>query len=132
MRSGAPSGRERDGDASGLADPIRRAWEAEELLLTPEVRSDPARVTALLSEDFVEIGQSGRRWTRDEIVAALARDRHAGEVDVSEREARVVGPGLVLLHYRLLFDGRASRRSALWRCDPHPRCVFHQGTTVGA
>ncbi|WP_230006617.1 hypothetical protein [Microbacterium sp. Bi128] len=41
------------------------------------------------------------------------------------------GPDLVLREYRVRFDGRDSRRSSLWRCDPHPRCVFHQGTALG-
>jgi hypothetical protein len=111
-----------------LTDPIRRAWEAEELLLTPAVRGDAARLRELLAEDFVEIGQSGRRWTRGEIIAALAADAGGGGFEMSEQEAREVAPGFVLLHYRLRFDGRDSRRSALWRCVPRPRCLFHQGT----
>ncbi len=124
--------RERDRDAVTVPDPVRLAWEGEELLLTPTVRGDAARLRELLTEDFAEIGQSGRRWTRSEIIAALTTDTPGGRFEMSEREARVVGPDLVLLHYRLLFDGRDSRRSALWRCDPYPRCVFHQGTAVGA
>ena len=121
----------RDRDSRAVPDAIRRAWEAEEQLLTPGVRSDPARVGALLAEGFVEIGQSGRRWTRDEIVAALVHEPGVGDAVVSDREARMIGPDLVLLEYRVRFDGRDSRRAALWRCDPHPRCVFHQGTAVG-
>lgn len=26
--------------------------------------------------------------------------------------------------------GRDTRRTSVWRCDPVPRCVFHQGTPV--
>ncbi|KZE42926.1 nuclear transport factor 2 family protein [Microbacterium sp. T32] len=112
------------------ASVIERAWEAEERLLTPAVRGDAARLLELLAEGFVEIGQSGRRWTRDEIVAALASDPGLGEIEISEREARLLAPGLVLLNYLLRFDGRSSRRTSIWRCDPEPRCVFHQGTPV--
>ena len=112
------------------ASTIQRAWEAEKHLLTPAVRGDAARLRELMAEDFVEIGQSGRRWTRDEIMAALASEPGRGGVEISEREARQLAPGLVLLNYLLRFDGRRSRRTSIWRCDPEPRCVFHQGTSV--
>ncbi|ODT41937.1 MAG: hypothetical protein BGO45_13810 [Microbacterium sp. 71-36] len=109
---------------------IAATWDAEERLLTPAVRGDATRLRELLAEDFVEIGQSGRRWTRDEIVAALASAPGRGDVEISEREARQLAPGLLLLHYRLRFEGRDSRRTSIWRGDPEPRCVFHQGTPV--
>lgn len=118
---------DRAGDAQAL---VASVWAAEERLLTPAVRGDAARLRELLADDFVEIGQSGRRWTRDEIIAALASDRGRGDVEISEREARQLAPALVLLSYLLRFDGRSSRRSSIWRCDPEPRCVFHQGTPV--
>lgn len=112
------------------ASVIERAWEAEERLLMPTVRGDAARLRELLAEGFVEIGQSGRRWTRDEIIAALASDPGRGDVEIGERAARQLAPGLVLLNYLLRFDGRSSRRTSIWRCDPEPRCLFHQGTPV--
>lgn len=111
-------------------DVIARAWEAEDRLLQPDVRRDPAAVGALLTDDFVEIGQSGRRWTRDEIIASLAAEPGVGDARIDERDARVTGPDVVLLSYRLRVGGRTSRRTALWRCDPVPRCVWHQGTPV--
>lgn len=120
-----------------LSDPSRDAealiaatWEAEKRLLTPAVRGDAARLGELLADDFVEIGQSGRRWARDEIIASLASDPGRGEIEIGEREARQLAPGLVLLNYVLRFDGRSSRRTSIWRCDPEPRCVFHQGTSI--
>ncbi len=118
---------ERSQDAVALT---AAAWEAEDRLLTPAVRGDAHRLRELLAEDFVEIGQSGRRWTRDEIIAALVSDPGRGDRELSEREARQLAPGLVLLQYLLRFDGRDSRRTAIWRCAPHPQCVFHQGTPL--
>lgn len=47
-----------------------RAAELE--LMTSFTRGDASRTRALLHEDFVEIGRSGCRWTRDEIVGSLA------------------------------------------------------------
>jgi hypothetical protein len=106
------------------------AWQGEEALLSPAVRRSQARLLELLAPDFVEIGQSGRRWDRAEVVAALVDDIEADPgVTISEREARAVAPDTVLLTYRLRFGGRASLRSSLWRlAGESVQCVFHQGT----
>lgn len=116
-------------NAEGL---VAAAWEAEEALLAPAVRSDRARLESLLAPDFTEIGQSGRLWTRGEIVAALVGDTTPLPPAVlTEREVRPVGPDTVLLTYRLELDGAVSRRSSLWRRDGDGvRCLFHQGTPV--
>lgn len=126
-RSYVIRGRARDVEA--LVD---AAWAAEQHLLDPSVRADPHEVGRLLDPSFVEFGQSGRRWTRDEIVAALQEEPGTDPLpSLSEKEHRVLGPDTVLLTYLLRFEDRLSRRSSLWRCDPAPRCLFHQGTPVG-
>nr|WP_258222922.1 antibiotic biosynthesis monooxygenase [Microbacterium sp. HMWF026] len=125
-RSYVIRGRARDAESLAAA-----AWSAEERLLNPAVRADPRQVTALLDSSFGEIGQSGRRWTRDAIVAALREDPGADDApEICEKESRLVGPDNVLLTYLLRFEDRVSRRSSLWRFDPAPRCLFHQGTPV--
>ena len=119
-------GRVRDAESLTAA-----AWSAEERLLDTAVRADPGEVNALLDPSFVEIGQSGRRWTRDAIVDALRDDPGADDApEICEKESRLVGPDSVLLTYLLRFEDRVSRRSSLWRFDPAPRCLFHQGTPV--
>jgi len=115
-------------DADAL---IATAWSAEKTLLHPAVRSNPRELNRLLDPAFIEVGQSGRRWTRDEIVAALREEPGTDRSPrIEERENRLVGPDTVLLTYLLRFEDRVSRRSSLWRCDPTPRCLFHQGTPV--
>ena len=126
-RSYVIRGRVRDDEAL-----VAAAWAAEQHLLDPSVRSDPQEAGRLLDPSFVEFGQSGRRWTRDEIVAALQNEPGTDPApSLSEREHRVLGPDTVLLTYLLRFEDRVSRRSSLWRCDPAPRCLIHQGTPVG-
>jgi len=115
-------------DADSL---IATAWAAEEMLFHPAVRSHPGELKRLLDPDVVEIGQSGRRWTRDEIVAALLEEPGTDLPPViEEKESRLIGSDTVLLTYLLRFEDRVSHRSSLWRCDPAPRCLFHQGTPV--
>ncbi|MDZ5144711.1 DUF4440 domain-containing protein [Microbacterium testaceum] len=69
-------------DADAL---IATAWAAEETLLHPAVRSNPRELNRLLDPAFIEVGQSGRRWTRDEIVAAL-RDEPGTDSSSSKNE----------------------------------------------
>lgn len=111
---------------------VAAAWEAEEALLTPAVRGDRARLESLLAPDFAEIGQSGRLWTREEIVAELVSDATPlPSAVLTERASRLVSEGTVLLTYRLELDGAVSRRSSLWERDGDGvRCLFHQGTPV--
>lgn len=116
--------RGRDRDAAAL---VAAAWAAEERLLDPRVRQDPARVEPLLDDDFVEIGQSGRRFTRKAIVAALRAEPGTSTAEIAERSSRVIAPDTVLLDYLLTVEERVSRRSSVWQGSP-PRLTFHQGT----
>lgn len=117
-----------------MDDLIAEAWAGEETLLTVGARHDADLLAELLASDFYEIGQSGRRWNRDEIIASLvgADDEHP-DAELTEREAVLIGVDTVLLSYRLEFAARSSRRSSLWRWDGRRmRCFFHQGTPLPA
>jgi len=119
------------GRAQDAGAVIAEAWAAEERLLDPAVRSDPAGLRRLLADDFAEIGRSGRWWTRDEIIAALtAEEPGSRPPSIERRQSRLLDADTVLLTYLLRGDDRASYRSSVWRCDPQPRCLFHQGTVV--
>ena len=49
----------------------------------------------------------------------------------AEMTGRLVAPGLVLLTYVSDPDGRAARRSSLWRrSEGRWRMLFHQGTLL--
>jgi hypothetical protein len=72
-----------------------RIQAAESELLTSTTRRDSARVRQLLHPDFVEIGRSGRRWTREEIVAALADEDDRTESVTEEWDFMELAPDLV-------------------------------------
>jgi len=111
---------------------VALAWAGEEALLTPRVRSSARLLEELLAPDFTEIGQSGRRWGRAEIISSLVDDTSpAPTATVSDREARTLSVDTVLLTYCLDFGGRKSWRSSLWRQVGGPaQCLYHQGTAV--
>ncbi|MEU7065280.1 DUF4440 domain-containing protein [Streptomyces sp. NPDC046161] len=105
--------------------------------MEPGVRASRALVRRLLDPEFVEVGASGRRWTYDEMPAALPGMEGAAEdgprYEPSEMAGAVLAPGLVHLTYTTVIDGRRARRSSLWRRhaeDDTWRMYYHQATPV--
>lgn len=97
-------------------------------LLTAEVRADRERLEALLDDDFVEFGASGRRWERHEIIADLLASP-SPEVSVGAMTARLVGDRVVVVTYETEADDRRVRRSSWWReRQGQWTCFFHLGT----
>ena len=102
--------------------------ELERELLGPLVRGDIGRTAVLLHPDFMEIGSSGRVWTRDAMMMALEED--PGErTDIEVLGAEHVGAEAVLLTYRSYARSGTTLRSSLWVLDGGRwRLRFHQGT----
>jgi hypothetical protein len=91
-------------------------------------------VAALLADDFVEIGSSGRVFTKPAIIESL---RHEAPADrcLTEFRAKLLAPGVVLTTYRVVArrapDVRriCSLRSSIWKLqDGCWQMIFHQGT----
>ncbi|WP_284440313.1 nuclear transport factor 2 family protein [Streptomyces vilmorinianum] len=122
---------------SGAADEVAQAVAAELRLMEPSVRSSRAQARELLDPDFVEVGASGRRWTYEEMLAALPELPGGAEdgprYEPSAMAGTVLAPGLVHLTYETRIDGLHARRSSLWRRHPDGsgwRMYYHQATPV--
>lgn len=104
---------------------------AETSLTTSSIRGSSSRVETLLASDFAEIGRSGRRWTRDDTVHALAAEESHDSPETSEWLFNEVAPDLVLVTYRAHTSTRDSRHSSLWDLtSSQPALRFHQGTVI--
>jgi ribonuclease HI len=102
---------------------------AELTLLDPTTRCDRSALEALLHPDFVEIGASGRRWTKNEIIDELVASPDPGKVDVEEMEARWVSGDAVVVTFRTVSPRRTVLRSSWWvEAGSQWQIVFHQGT----
>ncbi|MEW1807429.1 ribonuclease HI family protein [Arthrobacter sp. SLBN-53] len=112
----------------GAIPPEALVEELERELLGPLVRGDIGRTAVLLHPDFMEIGSSGRVWTRDAMMMALEED--PGErTDIEILGAERIGTGAVLLTYRSFARSGTTLRSSLWVLDGGRwRLRFHQGT----
>ncbi|MFE1754742.1 nuclear transport factor 2 family protein [Streptomyces anandii] len=122
---------------SDETEQVEAAVAAELRLMDPAVRASRERAMDLLDPEFVEVGASGRRWTYDEMLAALPElagatgrgPRH----EPSHMTGAVLAPGLVHLTYETALGGRRVRRSSLWRRSGDTgdwRMYYHQATPV--
>ena len=103
--------------------------ELELSLLRHAVRTDRRRLEALLHPEFVEVGSSGRRWIRAELIEAMVGEPDRGEPEVRDIAARAIDRDTVLVTYTTVRDGRSTHRSSTWvRDDGRWTVRHHQGT----
>lgn len=115
-----------------LTEAVDAAITCELRLLDPKVRSLPERISELLDPEFVEIGASGRRWSRSEIITMVVEQAATLTEPISARDMRgdLLADGVVHLTYTSEFEGRRAFRSSLWRQTKHGwKLYFHQGTS---
>lgn len=108
--------------------------QAERTLLDPAVRSDPVALDRWLDPDFTEIGQSGRLWTRPEILDDLLTTDQSnyGSAELYETTVLKLAEGCYLSTYVVHIEDRRSRRSSIWRVrNGALRLVFNHGTPLG-
>ncbi|MFE7855391.1 DUF4440 domain-containing protein [Streptomyces sp. NPDC057403] len=115
---------------------VTEAIVLERRLHDPSVRLSGPRAEALFDPDFIEVGASGRRWTRTEMVAALPT-LHGGAgnstpITAERFEGAILAPGIVHLIYETRIGDRHARRSSIWRRDAAGefRLYYHQATPV--
>jgi hypothetical protein len=106
----------------------------EPLFHRPEFCRSRAVLEAMMSDDFWEIGASGRRYSRDYVLQTLAaRDEDPIEDHwrTADFHCRELAPDVYLLTYTLQQAGRKTRRATIWqRSEAGWKTVFHQGTVV--
>jgi ribonuclease HI len=108
--------------------------ELERSLWEPLNRNDADYVDRLLHPDYLEVGSSGRTWTREEIIEPVG-DFHA---ELSGLAAAELAPDVVLVTYTsVIYDlagtdeitQRPVKRTSLWmHRGGRWRLRYHQGT----
>lgn len=102
----------------------------EQELQACTTRSDAARLSQLLADDFVEFGASGNVWSgKAQVIAGLQEEVFAKR-RMTAFVLKVLSEGVALVTYRCHREGAGdSLRSSVWRKEEGQwRMVFHQGT----
>ncbi len=87
----------------------------------------PEGLLSLLAEEFMEIGRSGRIWTKGSIAALLQSGPAPIPTPFEDFRVDQLSPGLCLVTYR----GAMAIRSSIWVLrDGRWQMRFHQGTPL--
>ena len=106
----------------------------EEELLQPEARRSTERLSALLADDFMEFGSSGRVYNKEQVIAALSTETPTKHT-LTDFESKMLSDNVALVKYRAARRSKAAAspeqtlRSSIWRrSNGQWQMVFHQGT----
>jgi hypothetical protein len=107
----------------------------EPILHRPEWGATKANFENMTTADFWEVGASGRRYSREDVLTELGRRQQVQTADVWEASGfhyRELARDVFLLTYTLFQRSeRLTRRSTIWQRTPEGwKIVFHQGTVV--
>ncbi len=123
-----------EGQALQLSDDVvEELRRLEEALLRPEVRRSREKMSALLADDFVEYGRSGRIYDKASILDT-AINSFDGQLSMHDFSAKALAPSVALVRYATVLRQAGtnefhSLRSSIWsRTGRGWRLVFHQGT----
>ncbi|NQX29869.1 DUF4440 domain-containing protein [Microbacteriaceae bacterium VKM Ac-2854] len=97
--------------------------------------ADREAISALLEDEFFEVGASGALYSRGDVIDTVAR-RYADGTDPDDEAWRIdnfsvlaLANDLYLVTYQLHFAGRPSQRATVWRRhESRWRAVYHQGS----
>lgn len=108
----------------------------EELLFQPDVRSSSSELAQLISDDFIEIGGSGLRFGKANVLERLLTEI-APEITVTDYELRMFSQDCAQLLYKAKMSKIDhpspfySHRCSIWRrsASGQWQMIYHQGTT---
>lgn len=110
--------------------------DLEESHLRFDVRSSAESMGALLADEFIEFGSSGRILDRTAVLASISGNA-ACQFRVDSFAVRALAPGIALTTYRLSAwtdsesQARVTLRSSVWvHRAGRWLLVFHQGTVA--
>jgi len=118
-----------------LAEILAELSSREPIFHRPEFGTSRADFDRMLSEDYWEVGASGRRYTRAFVLDELERRFSVPHEDLWETRdfhCMSLSEDTHLLTYTLLQERkRLTRRATIWRRTPDGwKAVYHQGTIV--
>jgi hypothetical protein len=118
-----------------LDEVLRELKLREPLFHHPELGTTRRDFEGMTSQDFWEVGASGRRYSREYVLEVLADRKDSNQpIDVwttTDFHCRRLAGEVYLLTYTLFQGERTTRRTTVWQKTPEGwQAVFHQGTIV--
>ncbi|MSQ32417.1 MAG: DUF4440 domain-containing protein [Dehalococcoidia bacterium] len=103
----------------------------EQQLLLAVVNKSIDKLNLMLAEDFLEVGRSGRKYNKRQVIESLTRVGGSPVPSITQFKMMELSDGLFLSNYVSTnkVGGLISRRTSIWRRSGAKwHLVFHQGT----
>lgn len=118
-----------------LTEILKELANCEPIFHRPELGMTRADLEKMLTDDFWEVGASGRRYSKEFVLDVLETRLVEQKSDIWETSdfyCRKLAPDVFLLTYALIQNReRRTLRSSIWqRMAQGWKCVYHQGTVV--
>jgi len=108
---------------------LEEVRELEVLLHQPSVRASRETLERLLHAGFFEVGRSGRRYGRGELIEHLLAEQSAQPVEAEDFGVLQIAPSCVLLTYTSDKLRRPTLRVSVWVHEADRwQLAYHQGT----
>jgi hypothetical protein len=105
-------------------------------LIQPDTRKSKERLDELLDDDFIEIGESGNQYNKQDILSALPKQSGI-RFFLNDFNSSEISPCVVLATFQLeketvnSSEKIISLRSSIWKLNNGKwQIVFHQGTKL--
>jgi hypothetical protein len=122
--------------AADLLDIQQELIAREPIFHRNEPGTTRAAFSAMTTDDFWEVGASGRRYSKDSVLDTLMQrqaEAHHDRWEATDFHCLQIAADNYLLTYTLRQDARLTRRATLWRRAAQGwLIVYHQGTIVEA
>ncbi|MDD5362082.1 MAG: DUF4440 domain-containing protein [Ignavibacteria bacterium] len=102
----------------------------EKQLLDSGKRHSEDFLREILSEEFVEIGSSGKTYNREDTIKELLNSKDF-EYEISDFKTIELGNDIVLASYKIKINGKLSFRNSLWKKSGDKwKIVYHRGKNI--
>jgi hypothetical protein len=121
--------------APEVADVLAELSSREPIFHRPELGTTRADFEKMTVDDFWEVGASGRRYSRTQVLEELEKRHAVPQTDIWETMdfqcGKLAGDVYLLTDTLLQNRQRRTRRSTIWRRTAEGwKIVYHQGTMV--
>ena len=108
--------------------------ELEELLLKPDIRKSAPDLSEILADDFIEVGSSGKVFTKKEIIKALQQEANL-KLSLTGFKLKELSGDYFLATYKAIKEENGKKfyslRSSIWmKKNEKYVMIFHQGTKI--
>lgn len=104
--------------------------QLERKLLQPMARHSKKTLEHLIANDFREVGQSGKRYGKQEVLKALLQES-SRDFKAQYFEVKQISSSVCMVWYYTQENGGKVFRTSLWKLQQDKwQMIFHQGTPI--